>query len=181
MPDYQVPSNHVPHTYSIHNADPIDRPPLDTFDEERASSIHDPGTEVPNGQTKEQRKRDYRQLQNIEAPMADESDEDGDPTIAEFIELSASDTDLGHERYGSPARFDMDITDRRGAPLADDIDTSIQPDDDDEVTGAVGLPDTKKKKRRTTRKPRLLNRKQRQNEAKKSHGRTETTNQGDVV
>ena len=179
--DYQVPSNHVPHTYSSHNADPIDRPPLGTFDEERASSIHDPGTEVLNGQTKEQRKRDYRQLQNMEASMADELGEDGDPTIAEFIELSASDTDLSHERYGSPARFGMDITGHLGASLADDVVADIQSGDDDEVIGAVDLPGMTKKKRKKTRKPQLLTQKQRQNEVKKSHSSTETTNQRDTV
>ena len=173
VPDYQVPSNHVPHTYSSHNADPIDRPPLGTFDEERASSIHDPGTEVPNGQTKEQRKRDCHQLQNIETLMINELDGDDDPTVAEFIELSASDMDLDYERDGSLARRrDMDTADRPGAPLADDVaasETSHQSDEDDEVTRAVDLPGTTKKKRRTTRKPRTLNGWQRQSLAKKKH------------
>ena len=137
MPDYQVPSNHVPHTYSSHNADPIDRPPLGTFDEERASSIHDPGTEVPNGQTKEQRKRDCHQLQNIETLMINELDGDDDPTVAEFIELSASDMDLDYERDGNLARVGMGNTGHLGASLADDVVADIQSGDDDEVIGAV--------------------------------------------
>ena len=113
--------------------------------------------------------------------MINELDGDDDPTVAEFIELSASDMNLDYERDGSLARRDMDITDRQGAPLDNDVDTSIQPDVDDEVIEAVDLPGTTKKKRKKTRKPRLLTQKQRQNEAKKSHDRTETTNQGDVV
>ena len=90
--------------------------------------------------------------------MINELDGDDDPTVAKFIELSASDMDLGHERYESPARFGMDITGHLGASLADD-----------EVIGAVDLPGTTKKKRRTTRKPQALNGRQRQSLAKKKH------------
>ena len=101
--------------------------------------------------------------------MINELDGDDDPTVAEFIELSASDMDQDYERDGNLARLDMDIADRQGAPSADDVDTSIQPDDDDEVTGAVDLPGTAKRKRKVIRKPRALNGRQRQSQAKKKN------------
>ena len=126
------------------------------------------------------RKRDCHQLQNIETLMINELDGDDDPTVAEFIELSASDMNLDYERDGSLARRDMDITDRQGAPLANDVDTCIQSDEDDEVMRAVDLPGTTKKKRRTTRKPRALNGKQRQRLAKKKYTvQPNTTTKGD--
>ena len=74
-----------------------------------------------------------------------------------------------NERDGSLARRDMDIADRQGAPLADDVDMSIQPDDDDEVTGAVDLPGTAKRKRKVIRKPRARNSRQRQSQGKKKN------------
>ena len=115
MPDYQEPSNHDPHTHIGLSADLIGRPSLDAFVEERASSIHDPDTEVLTDQTKEQRKRDCHQLQNTETLMINELGEDDYPSAAEFIELPASHADLIHERHGCLARFGMHITDRQDA------------------------------------------------------------------